>query len=186
MNFKELLIENPVIAAIRNEDELNKALKSKAMIAFVLYGTITNINDICKTLKKSGKIVFIHMDLIEGLKGDLAALQYIKEKVDLCGIITTRGNIVKIAKNLNLLAIQRFFIVDSLSLQTAIKNIKESQPDAVEIMPGISGKIIKNISDNLNFPVIAGGLIESKEDIISSLGSGAVAISTTKSSLWDD
>lgn len=186
MNLEETLIENPVIASIRNEEELKEALLTKAQVTFVLFGSIMNINSICENLKKSGKIVFVHIDLIEGLRGDQAGLLFLKEKVNLDGIITTRGNIVKLAKNLGLNVIQRFFIVDSLSLETAIKNSKDSQPHAVEIMPGISSKIINRLKENVTIPIIAGGLIDTKKDIIESINSGAVAISTTSSKLWNE
>lgn len=186
MNLEEILIENPVIAAIRSEKEFEEALLTKAQVVFVLFGSIININSICEKLKSSGKIVFVHIDLIEGLKGDQAGLSFIKEKVNLDGIITTRGNIVKLAKSLNLLVIQRFFIVDSLSLETAIKNSKDSGPQAVEIMPGISRKIINRMKEKITMPIIAGGLIESKKDIIDSINSGAIAISTTSSNLWNE
>ena len=37
----------------------------------------------------------------------------------------------------------------------------------------------------LNVPVIAGGLIADKEDVIQALDAGAVAISTTNESVWN-
>ena len=41
-------------------------------------------------------------------------------------------------------------------------------------------KIIKKINKAVKVPIITGGLIEDKEDIINALGSGAMGISTTK------
>ena len=41
-----------------------------------------------------------------------------KQGVD--GILTTRTNIVKAAKDLKMIAVQRFFIVDSHSVDTAV------------------------------------------------------------------
>lgn len=46
-------------------------------------------------------------------------------------------------------------------------------------------KIIKKINKAVKVPIITGGLIEDKEDIINALGNGAMGISTTKKELWE-
>ena len=68
--------------------------------------------------------------------------------------------------------------------ETEIINIKENKPTAIEILPGLMPKIIKKINKAVKVPIITGGLIEDKEDIINALGSGAMGISTTKKELW--
>ena len=40
---------------------------------------------------------------------------------------------------------QRFFVLDSFSLNNTIINIKENKPTAIEILPGLMPKIIKKI-----------------------------------------
>ncbi len=185
MDIKEMFIENPIIAAIRNDYDLKIALESTASFVFVLYGTVMNIGHICEELKKNGKIVFVHVDLIEGLKGDHSGLEFIKKYADPFGIITTKSTNVKHGRNLELYVIQRLFIVDSLSFKTGIKNIEEAKPNAIEVMPGIAGKIIEKMQQRINQPIIAGGLINTKDDVIEALKSGALAISTTTHNLWN-
>ena len=46
-------------------------------------------------------------------------------------------------------------------------------------------KIIKKIKNILNVPIIAGGLIDEKEDVINALKAGAEGISTTDKNLWE-
>ena len=183
-NLEKLLIENPVIAAIRNDQDLEKVISSNVLIVFVLYGSIINLKKTCERLKAVGKIIFVHVDLIEGLKGDYTGLLFIKQSVDPDGIITTRATNVKNGKKLGFCVIQRIFAVDSLSLQSGIKNIQSVLPDAVEVMPGVASKIIKNMGDAVRVPIIAGGLIQTKKDIMESIGAGAMAISTSKQELW--
>ena len=55
MDIKEMFIENPIIAAIRNDHDLKIALESTASFVFVLYGTVMNISHICESLKKKRK-----------------------------------------------------------------------------------------------------------------------------------
>ncbi len=184
-DIQESLIENPVVAAIRDEEGLKSVLDSKALIVFVLYGNIMNIHSICEKLTKSNKLVFVHIDLIEGLRGDHLGIEFIKEYVKPYGILTTKPSNIKHAKALGLYAIQRVFMVDSLSISTAIKNIQDVKPNAVEVMPGVVSKIIKNMVDKLDIPIIAGGLVSTKKDVMDALGAGALAISTTSQELWN-
>ena len=182
MNIKGILIENPVIAALRNDKDLENVLDSKALVVFVLYGNIMNI---ANKLREAKKIAFIHLDMIDGLKGDQAGIEFIKEFANPEGIITTKSSNVKYAKQLGLYTIQRVFIIDSLFLRTGIKNIHETGPNAVEVMPGVASKIIHTMQKEINVPIIAGGLIKSKKDVMDSLAAGAIAISTTSTELWN-
>lgn len=183
-NLKEIMMDNPIIAAVRNDDDLDKAINSSSKIVFVLYGNIMNISSISKLLSDNDKMVFVHLDLIEGLKADSSGVQFIKNYTKPYGVISTKVTIIRHAKHENLATILRIFAIDSLSLKTGIKNIKDTKPNAVEIMPGVANKIIKNLKEKVNTPVIAGGLIQTKKDIIDSLSAGAIAISTNKSILW--
>lgn len=59
------------------------------------------------------------------------------------------------------------------------------QPDAIEILPGIVvPKVIKKINAISRVPVIAGGLITDKEDVMNALSSGAIGISSTNQDVW--
>jgi glycerol uptake operon antiterminator len=185
LQIKKLFSNNPVIPSVKNSFDLDIALKTDNEIIFILTSTITNIASLIEKVKDAGKTVFVHFDLVEGLARSAFAIDYIAEKTKTDGIITTKSNFVKTAKERNLIAIQRFFIVDSLSINTAIKVIKEHQPDAIEIMPGLMPKIIKFFANSTNMPVIAGGLISAKEDIMSALNSGACSISATEHKIWN-
>lgn len=62
--------------------------------------------------------------------------------------------------------------------------IENSKPTFVEVLPGVIPKAIYKLSQNTQIPIIAGGMIESKEEVIEALGAGAVAISTSNSNLF--
>lgn len=183
--FNDLLIQNPVIAALKSDDGIESALNSDCLIVFVLYGSLLSIGEITEKLKASGKKVFIHIDLIEGLKADQSGILFIKQSTAADGIITTRQHLIKHAKNLSLFTILRLFVIDSKSIRTGAKNTSEFAPDAVEVLPGVSEKIIRVCNGEFSQPVIAGGLIETRQEILAALDAGAVAISTTRSQLWE-
>jgi len=181
----ERLSENPIIAAIKSVDKLDEALQSSVEIIFLLTGDVFNLKDMVDRIHKRRKKAFVHIDLIEGIAGDTVGLRYICEKVQPDGIITTKGHLIKAAKKMKVLTIQRLFILDSLSLNTGIHSIKTHNPDAVEILPGVMPKITREIVASTGRPIITGGLIKDKDDVIQSLKAGAMGISTSSADIWE-
>ncbi|QCX34009.1 glycerol-3-phosphate responsive antiterminator [Caloramator sp. E03] len=184
-NMIEIIEDNPIIAAVRNLEELDKAINSSACIIFMLCGSIFNIKDIIDKIKKEGKYVFVHIDLVEGLGKDSVAVEFLKG-VGTDGIITTKPSLIKDAKACGMYVVQRLFMLDSRSLETGIKSVIEDKPNAIEIMPAATAKVIKRIHEKIKIPVIAGGLVLEKSDVIYALSCGAVAVSTSQASLWDE
>lgn len=153
-------------------------------VIFLLSGNVFALHETVSELQSKNKIVFIHVDLIDGISNDTYGLEYIVKKVKPDGIITTKGSLILAAKELGVFTIQRLFILDSLSYQRSIHGVKKYKPDAIEILPGIIHKITKLIKSNVNIPVIAGGLIKDKEDVVSTLQAGAIAVSSTSHNIW--
>ncbi len=183
-NFFENIHENPIIAAISDVNNLDDAISSPCKIVFLLTGDILNIEEIVGILRKNNKLVYIHVDLIGGLSKDTTAMKYIFKNVKPDGIITTKSNLIKAAKGLGIFTIQRLFLLDSLSLSSGINSIRTIRPDMVEILPGIMPKVIREIGEKTNIPVVAGGLIRDKSDVIESLNAGAIGISTSNKDVW--
>ena len=172
-----------IIAAIRNEKEMDKALQSGVEMIFYLSPSIMTLENVVEKVHQAGKKIFLHMDLAEGIGKDKAGMEYVKQKgVD--GIISTRVSMIKAAREVGLFTVQRFFIVDSQSVNTTLEGIKASKPDLIEIMPGIATKVIADLKTTLNVPIIAGGMIESRMEARDALLSGATAVSTSKRELW--
>lgn len=182
--FFTMIYQNPIIAAINNLDNIGFALESPCHVVFLLKGDISNISGVVNRFKEAGKCVFLHMDLIEGFSKDAVALKYFHENIKPDGIITTKGNLIRTAKNNGIFIIQRLFALDSLSLASGIESIHTTRPDAIEILPGIMPKVIKEVHGQTRIPVIAGGLIRDKEDVIECLNAGALGVSTSKKEIW--
>lgn len=183
INIKETLEGNPVIAAVKNNDELNLAVNSESEVIFVLYGSILDIEEISKKISDKNKIGIVHIDLIEGLASREVSLRFIKERTTFKGIVTTKQPIIKVAKALKLYVVYRMFIFDSLSFENAKKHIF-NESDAVEILPGVIPKVIESLAKIAKKPIIVGGLIDTKEEVIKALNAGATCVSTTDKSIW--
>lgn len=173
-----------IVAAVRNREELNIAVNSGVDIIFVLSTNIENIKNELDLVHKAGKRFFVHIDLADGIGKDEYGIRYVKG-LGVDGIISTRSNLIKLAKKEGLCTVQRFFIVDSHSVQTTLETVKNSNPDMIELMPGIVSKVIKRIKSEVDTPIVAGGLIENVKEIKDALLNGAVAISTGKKEFWE-
>jgi len=181
----DALSDNPIIMAIKDEAGLKACLNIQdATVVFVLYGEVATIADITEQLKAAGKQVMVHMDLITGLSAREEAVDFIAKYTKADGIISTRFEQIKRGKQLDLSTIFRIFVIDSKAISNLNRHIGD-YADIVEILPGLMPKIIRRMKKQLNVPVIAGGLIADKEDVIQALDAGAVAISTTNESVWN-
>jgi glycerol uptake operon antiterminator len=174
-----------VLPAVRDEEGLRRALHADQDILFVLYGDILTLEANVGSILKTGRMPFIHLDMIQGLAPNLVVLDYFNQHFRReCGVITTKQGMARKAKELGLPVIQRYFMLDSLSVESAADGIAKSAQDAIEIMPGILPRIIAHLSHQTQVPIIAGGLIQQPSDVEKILASGAIAVSTTRPALW--
>lgn len=182
--FKEALEDSPIIAAIKDDEGLQKCLRSDSRVIFILYGDIVSIADIVETVKSSGKIAMVHLDLITGLSSKEIAVDFLKKYTKADGIITTKPPLIKRARELGLYTILRLFIIDSMAYENIERQIKSAKPDLIEVLPALMPKIVSKICKMSSTPVIAGGLVSDKEDIMSLLQAGVTSISSTNEQIW--
>lgn len=186
--FVETIEAAPIVAAVKDDTGLEMCLKSDVDAVFILYGDICTIADIVARIKDSGKVAMVHMDLITGLSSRDISTDFIRKYTRADGIITTKANLITHAKEIGLATVLRHFVLDSMALiniERQSHQSRESQPDMIEILPGIIvPKMIRKICSMSRVPVICGGLIQEKEDVMNALASGATAISTTSSAVW--
>jgi len=180
--FLEAIQDAPVIAAVKNDEGLERAIASDSTVVFFLYGTILNIEELVRRTKAAGKLAFIHIDLIEGISAKDISAEYIASRTEADGIISTHPNLIRRARELKLLTIQRFFMLDSLSFSNVLR--QSSNADVVDILPGAITSVIRHLVQEVHQPLIASGLLLDKSDVVAALSAGATAVSTTSERLW--
>ncbi len=183
-DFYEALENSPIIAAAKDADGLNRCLTCDSPVIFLLFGDICSIGDLVLTAKEAGKMVFVHIDLVQGLSAKEIAVDFIKKYTQADGIISTKPALIKRAGQLGLCSVLRCFVIDSLALSSIEKQLKQASPDLIEVLPAPMPKIIARICKMVSVPVIAGGLISDKEDIMAMLSAGVVSISSTSPDIW--
>ncbi len=182
--MKRLEIPTGIIPAVRKMKEFELALETPFDTVVFLETRISQLKSMIHYAKKANKNVLVHFDLIHGLKSDDYGMEFLVHEMKPDGILSTRGNVVTLAKKHQLLAIQRMFLLDSIALENNLKLINRIKPDCVEVLPGIMPSIIKQIYDKTNLPIIAGGLVTSSNDVKAAYDAGAIAVSTSRKNLW--
>lgn len=182
-NITDALERTPIIAAA-DSSGWQKAIMSDAEVLFHLSANIMTIQSDIQKAKANNKHIFVHIDLAEGIGRDKTGIKWLSQ-LGADGIISTKAQLIRSAKECGLIAIQRFFALDSKGMNSISEMINITKPDLIEIMPGVIPKALSLFSEK-GIPVIAGGLIETKAEITAALGSGAIAVSTGKSRLWSD
>ena len=78
----------------------------------------------------------------------------------------------------------RFFVIDSLAFSNIEKQLENIHPDVVELLPALMPRVLGRLCEKIPVPVITGGLISDKEDVVSMLSAGAACVSSTSVSTW--
>ena len=79
-------------------------------------------------------------------------------------------------------------VLENTPIIAAVKNAEKhilNESDAIEILPGVIPKVIETLSSMSKKPIIVGGLIETKNEVIQALNSRATCISTTDETIWN-
>ena len=183
--FYDLIESNPVIAAVKDIDGLNACCaREEIKVVFILFGDICNIGTIVSQIKQADKVAMVHVDLITGLSGKEVAVDFIKNNTLADGIISTKPALIKRARELSLYTTLRVFVLDSMAFENIEHQMAVARPDIIEILPGLMPKVIRRVCRLVRVPVIAGGLISDKEDVMAALSAGAISVSTTNPKVW--
>ena len=184
-NLREALAKHPIIAAVHSFEDAAVAAESPCAVVFLLGGKLFDVKEMVSRLQQKGKIVFVHLDLAEGIARDANGVQILAEIVRPDGVITTKNNLVRTIREYGMLAALRCFIMDGQSYQKAIQGSGNVSPDFVEIMPGIlPPRLIESFCRETGAAVVAGGLVRSAVDANQAFSAGARGISTSDRSLW--
>ena len=175
-----------VIPACRTEADFACALRlANAPSLIILFGDINTLPDILHRAADAGKLLLVHLDFLDGVGRDKAGMVFLA-KLGVKGLITTKPQLGKMARQEGMRVIQRMFLVDSESLRTGIQILKGFRPDAIEVLPAFTpASVLAELKAATDVPILAGGLVRSPEDVQQAVANGACAVSTSRRDLWN-
>jgi glycerol uptake operon antiterminator len=184
--FYERLSRYKMIASVKEAKWLEQAAEAEVSAVVLSVGNIGVIKRYVDFFKAHDLPVFLHLERIGGISYDREGVAFLAQYVKPSGIVTTRNTLIKLAKKQGLLTIQRLFLVDSDSIKSGLQSVRETQPDAVEIMPALLPECIQAYRQELDLPIITGGLIRKREQMEVALRHGAIAVSVGSHPLWKE
>ncbi|GIN58045.1 glycerol-3-phosphate responsive antiterminator [Lederbergia ruris] len=174
------MFKQPYIYTITSWDQAEKCLQSSYKTVFLLTGKMMDLPEYVYQLQNAGKTVFVHVDFISGIECHTPdGMNYVAEVIAPDGIISTRSQSIIQGKKNGLKTIQRIFLIDTHAMEKAIETAIKIQPDAIEAMPGLMPRVITELVNIVPFPVVAGGLFKTKEEMSAALEAGATAVSAS-------
>lgn len=177
-------MDQQILPASTTMKEFEYFLKSKYEIGVFTEIHIAQLKHIKRMANEYGKKMIFHVDMVQGIKSDEYATEFICQEFQPYGLISTKSSVIQKAKQKGVFAIQRMFLIDTHALEKSYKLIEKNQPDYIEVLPGAMPWMIQEVKERLNVPVLAGGLIRTKEEVQKALEAGATAITTSKRELW--
>ncbi|MCM3004692.1 glycerol-3-phosphate responsive antiterminator [Priestia koreensis] len=174
-----------ILPAVRDMKQFERFLKSQFEYGVLLDSQLGQLKGIMREAKAHGKKLMLHVDLIQGIKHDEHAVDYLCQELKPAGLISTRSSVIVRAKQKGVYAIQRVFLLDTTALEKSYSLLKKVQPDYIELLPGVIPSFIEEVAKETGIPVLAGGLIRAEEEVKRALASGASAVTTSNKELWD-
>lgn len=173
-----------IIATVKDEEDFRRVLESDCTVVFLLYGSILNLPDLVDTLTTHGKTVLVNVDLLQGFGSGDVVVDYVAERTAAVGVLSSKAAMVRRARALGLLAVHRFFLIDSMSYRNLARQVRSSKADCVEILPGCMPRVIGWVVADIDVPLIAGGLVCERDDVHDALGAGAAAVASSNHGVW--
>lgn len=185
LKLRAVLAQKPIIAGLKGSADAHRTNQAGIKVCFYLTGHIFELREVTKQCKDQGQILLAHVDLISGIAKDAHGMEVLASEVGVDGILTTKSHLIIAAQKAGLLGIQRLFMLDSEALKTGLRMLQGSQPDALEILPALILPFIRERLPKTLPPIIAGGLVETKEELQKVLKPPVLAVSTSRVELWN-
>jgi glycerol uptake operon antiterminator len=184
VDFLAALDRQPCCAAITTPERLETALASRTTIVFLLRADGLAIEPIIRRIHDSGRLVAVHLDLVDGLRPDRAGVAWLA-RAGADAIISAQGQLMPAIRRDGAVAIHRLLLVRRSLVGAAVGAVLRSGADFVEVLPGV---ILPEVIDRLpplRVPLLAGGFIRTAEQAMAALAAGARGVTTSSIGLWN-
>ncbi len=177
--------ETPIIPAVRKAESLDLAIAAHGKIVYLLAGDPETCGEMIQKILSAGKLPIVNLDLICGLSRDKYAVNFLK-RAGARGIISTHMEPLRHAHSIGMYAIQRTFLLDSGAVENITSHLKNSQVDAVEVLPALAApKLLERVrAISPLLPVVGGGLIQTMKEVEDLLAQGLSSVSVSDPNMW--
>lgn len=175
-----------MIPSVRDIKILDKALQvrgEKILLSSMVH--IGNLKELSVKCHKANKEVIVNHELVGGLGNDGIAFEMLKNmyKVDI--VIGSNPIYINRAKSVGMKAILKVALMDSMSIDVALKMISNVSPETIELRPAICALQYFDIfKRNYKGKIFAGGFIDHAALLDKIFSTGFDGAMTSEKSLW--
>ncbi|WLV80649.1 glycerol-3-phosphate responsive antiterminator [Lacticaseibacillus styriensis] len=176
-----------VIPSLINGRDLNYALRVPSKVILLSGVSIGNLREFVHAIHENQKQAVAHIDILGGFKSDDIGMHLLKNLYKLDGILSANVRALSQGKHWGMTTIYRLPLIDSLSLAKAHDFLKNSDSyDAVQVLPAVGAIAeVKRIKQMVTHkPLIASGLLETRNQVKLAFSSGYQLIATSQKDLW--
>jgi glycerol uptake operon antiterminator len=183
--LQALLRTHPVIPALRSLADAPAAAAASSRVVYLLAAGLSTLDEYLHILRGQDKYVLVNLDLFSGLSRHREAVAYIAAS-GCSGIISTHTDVLNLARSHGLFAVQRTFMIDSDSVSSSIRSLRNFVPDALEILPApVAPRLLPALREDYpSVAAVGGGLISGLQEADSLIRQGLDAVSTGNPQLW--
>ena len=183
LEFLARLAESPCCAAIKSDGHLEAALGSAVSALFILRGDGLELRPLVRRIHAAGKLVAVHLDLVDGLRSDRTAIAWLA-RAGVDAVISSHGQLMPAIRRERMVGIHSLLLVRRGLLDSGLAAVTRSGADVVEVLPGVILPDVSSLLPRMNVPLLAGGFIRTEEQARAALAAGAVGVTTSTESLW--
>ncbi len=181
--FVERLRRTPCCAAITEDNHLDSALTTHVPALFILRADGLELEPVVRRIHEAGKMVAVHLDLVDGIKPDRAAVTWLA-KAGVDAMISSHGQLMAAIRREGMIAIHRLLMTRRGAVESGLAAISRSGADLVEILPGVILPELPSLRAQVKVPLLAGGFIRDEARARAVLAAGAIAVTTSTEALW--
>ena len=171
-----------ILPAAKSMKQFEAIIEGPYTYGVMLETHIAQLQSVMDEARRYDKKILLHADLVQGLKNDEYAAEYLCQHIRPAGLISTRASVIQIRRtrrhHSHSACVSAGYPCTGEDLLLA-----KTQPDYIEVLLGVIPHIIAEVSVRTGIPIIAGGLIRSPEEVELALGVGATAVTTSNAEL---
>ena len=185
-SLRHLLVQWRTIPIVSNRAQFLSVFNSSSIQAVLLrHCNLFELASLMKQAKQRGISVYVNADHISGIVPDISGLRYLAEQFHIAGIVSSHPKILSTAKTFGLETLQRLYAVDSTGLEVALESVDRRVIDMLDISPAlVIPHIMPHLTNPLPLPFIGSGLIQTPQQKLAILRTGASGVAVARSELW--
>lgn len=175
-----------IVPSVRSLRTLEFALNGKEEWILLSCCHIGNLRENVNLCHRAGKKVIVNHEIVGGLGADKMAFQMLKRMYQVDGVMGSGPVKLGMVSKEGMKAIRRIVLSDSLSVDQALKGLREVRCDGIELRPSYYAiRYLQKFKEKYPCSYVAGGFIDTPEMLEKVYCGGFSGVMTSCVELWD-